>query len=400
MASETVDPSFVEFLGEDVSSVMDDLDLWDKAVKSQLNTYEYDVVDSLFGNDTAAILEELQCDWSELDENVNFENMTVDPKAPKQAKLAEIGSASSRFAGPTSSPERMKAARGVIPKNTKASTDWALRNFNSWAKNRKSIDPAQAVPPDLLSSDDPSLVCKWLCLYMMETRREDGQPYPPSTIRNLVSGLNRILQENKAPFSVLDRNDYRFRELSNTLDMVSSSLHREGIGVNKESAPIIEIGDEELFWTKGLLGTATPKLLQHTVFFYVGLNFVLRGVQEQYDLQQSQLKRVPPDVRVYNGSVYYEYTEYISKNNQHRFKDINASNKQVCCYSQPGSEHCLVKLLDMYFKYLPFDSSVFYLRPLARFPVDAARPAYGKQRVGVSTLKKIVPDMSKSAVWC
>ena len=67
----------------------------------------------------------------------------------------------------------------------------------------------------------------------METRREDGQPYPPSMIYNIVSGLNCILQENKAPFSVLDRNDYRFRELSNTLDMVSSSLHHEGIGVNK-----------------------------------------------------------------------------------------------------------------------------------------------------------------------
>ena len=136
IASETVDSSFVEFLREDVSSVMDDLQSWNKAFKSQLNTYEYDVIDSLFGNDTAAILKELQCDWSESDENVNSENMTVDPKAPKQAKLAEIGSASLRFAGPMSSPERMKAA---IPKNTKVSTDWALRNFNSWAKNKGGV---------------------------------------------------------------------------------------------------------------------------------------------------------------------------------------------------------------------------------------------------------------------
>ena len=67
--------------------------------------------------------------------------------------------------------------------------------------------------------------------------------------------------------------------------------------------------------------------------------------------------------------MYYEYTKYISNTNQHHFKGINASNEQVCCYSVPRSEHCLVKLLDVYCKYFP---SVFYMRPLARFPVDAA----------------------------
>ena len=56
---------------------------------------------------------------------------------------------------------------------------------------------------------------------------------------------------------------------------------------------------------------ATPKTLQRTVFFYVGLNFVLRGVQEQYDLIPSQFVRVPQDMQRYNESVYYEYREYI-----------------------------------------------------------------------------------------
>ena len=56
----------------------------------------------------------------------------------------------------------------------------------------------------------------------------------------------------------------------------------------------------------------------------MGLNFVLRGVQEQYDLVPSQFVRSPQDKHVYDSSVYYEYTEL---SNQHRFKDINAQNK-------------------------------------------------------------------------
>ena len=55
----------------------------------------------------------------------------------------------------------------------------------------------------------------------------------------------------------------------------------------------------------------------NTVFFCVGLHFALRGVQEQHDPVSAQFSRVPADPKVYNASVCYEYTEFLSKNNQH-----------------------------------------------------------------------------------
>lgn len=184
----------------------------------------------------------------------------------------------------------------------------------------------------VLRCDDTQVLCKWLCCFVLETRKEDGSPYPPSTLRSLVSGLNRIIKRNNIPFSVLDKTDHRFRDLLKTLDSVSSDLHRQGVGASRNSAPVIDQKDEDLFWEKGLLGYNPPKVLQRTVFFYIGLNFVLRGTQEQYDLTPSQLQRVPADCDEYNDTVYYKYTEYISKNNQHRFKDINSSNKSVMAY--------------------------------------------------------------------
>ena len=39
----------------------------------------------------------------------------------------------SHFAVPVDSPEREKAAKGVVPAKTEANTQWALRNFNAWA---------------------------------------------------------------------------------------------------------------------------------------------------------------------------------------------------------------------------------------------------------------------------
>ena len=204
---------------------------------------------------------------------------------------ADVG-CSRRFAKPVTSPERQKAAQGVIPCNTDANTQCAVHTFNAWAINRSFINASEAVSDDLLASHDLQLVCKWLCRFVMETRKSDGSPYLPSSLRSLVCGLSRVLQKNKAPFSDVDKNDYRFRDLITTLDSLSSDLHRQGIGAVKRSAEVIDPQHEDVFWREGLLGYSSPKVLQPTVFFYVGLNFVLRGVQEQHDLVPLQFTRV------------------------------------------------------------------------------------------------------------
>ncbi len=301
--------------------------------------------------------------------------------------------ASSRFAAPVTSVALEKATEGLKPRNTEISTRWALKNFNLWAENRAKLVPDEPVPEDLLQCRDHAKVCKFLCLFVLETRKEDGSSYPPATLRSLLSGVNRELQRNGAPFSILDKHDLRFRELSNTLDVVSSTLHREGVGAERKSASVITIEHETLFWEMGLLGFSSPRILQKSVFFYLGLHFALRGIQEQYDLVPQQVSRFPPDTTVYDSSVYYQYTEFISKNNQHRFKDVNMQSKVTRAYAQVDTERCVVKLLDLYFEKLPPNSKHLYMRPLERVP-KGTKPWFTKQRVGVNTLKEMVPKLS------
>ena len=95
--------------------------------------------------------------------------------------------------------------------------------------------------------------------------------------------------------------------------------------------------------------------------------------------------------------MYYEYTEFLSKNNQHRFKDINLKNKCVRAYAIPGSECCLVKLLDFYMPLLPSDSPYFYMQGLEKFSSDSSKFAYKKQRVGVNMLKNMLPELSRKS---
>lgn len=115
-----------------------------------------------------------------------------------------------------------------------------------------------------------------------------------------------------------------------------------------------------------------------------------------------QFSHFPPDTSVYDWSVYYEYTEFISKNNQHQFKDINMQNKVCWAYAQVDSEHCIVKLLDAYFTKLPPSVLYFYMRPLEKVPVEDSKPWYSKQHVGINTMKDMLSKLgSKSAcgVW-
>ena len=98
---------------------------------------------------------------------------------------------------------------------------WAVKNFESWARNRSS-SASEIAPPGILHSHDAELVCKWLCCFVLETRKLFGSRYPPATKRSLVSGLNRELQRLSAPFSVLDKGDYRFRALQCFIEIKGS----------------------------------------------------------------------------------------------------------------------------------------------------------------------------------
>ena len=287
-----------------------------------------------------------------------------------------------------------KASNGVIPVNTEYSSYWAEKNFLPWAENCNKKIPDDSVPMDLLHSHDPELVCKHLCCFAMETRKENGELYPPATIRSLLCGLNRILKANKVPFSIFDKEDSRFL---NTIDSVSSELHKKGVGSQQKQGEVITREDEDTLWNKGILGQSTPQMLQHTIFVYVGLQFCLRGVQEQYDLTITQFVRSQPDTSIYNSDIFYSYTELVSKNNQHRFKDIDLHNKQVRAYAVPGDPRCLVKLLDLYVSRLPPDAKFLYMHPLMSVPCDPSKPWYTKQRVGINTIKGMIPKIFEKA---
>ncbi|XP_011407854.1 PREDICTED: glutamine-rich protein 1-like [Amphimedon queenslandica] len=302
-----------------------------------------------------------------------------------------------RFSSPISQEVLAEAAKGVVPANTKKCTSWAVKVFYSWMECRNVQVPQDLIPADILKSPDPHVLCKFLRCFVLEVRKEDGTMYPPSSIRSILGGLHRVLRENGATFSIFDKDDPIFREFALTLDTVTSQLHSEGIGAKRNKALVIPFEHEVIFWDKGIIGYGSPKSLMRAVFCGIGMHFVLRGVEEHRNLKIEQIERFPSDQSLYSSDTYYEYMEYISKNNIHRFKDINTTNKCVRAYAKPDNERCLVRLLDFYLSKLPPDPPAFYLRPLLNIPVSPDLPWYAKMPIGANTLKNVVPEISEEA---
>ncbi len=305
---------------------------------------------------------------------------------------------SERFANPVTGTDLEMAEKGVVPQNTSKNNEWALRNFTEWMISRSAKSPDDPVPKDLLSTSDDRLLCKWLSCFVMETRQSSGKSYPLKSLYYLLCGLLRVAREKGSTLNFLNKSDLRFKNLHLTLDSVCSKLHATGVGAVKKSAEVISFDDEEMLWQKGILGFDNPSALFNTVFFYVGLHFCLRGGQEHRDLSINQLQRCPEDISIYNENSYYEYSEFISKNNQHRFKDIHAKNKVVKTYANTNSPKCIVKILDTYLGRLPSNPKAFYLRPSTHNQTEHPTKAWFiNVPVGVNTLNTVVATMSEKA---
>ena len=161
------------------------------------------------------------------------------------------------------------------------STKWALNNLEAWMKARNTSYPDDPVPEDILLSSDPELLNLHLSRFVIETRKANGEMYPPSTLHQLLCGILRFMREHNPECpNFLDKSDNRFRRLQGTLDSYFHKLHSEGIGRHVKHAETISTAEENQLWESGVLNTTTPKRLQNAVFYAIGKIFCLRGGQE------------------------------------------------------------------------------------------------------------------------
>ncbi len=86
---------------------------------------------------------------------------------------------------------------------------------------------------------------------------------------------------------------------------------------------------EDRLWQLKIQGDHFPQALVDTVFYYVGLYFVLRGGDEHRRLQHNPAQVI---VKEESGKAYVSYTEDVSKTNQGGLLTRHHSPKVVVHY--------------------------------------------------------------------
>ena len=284
-------------------------------------------------------------------------------------------------------------SKGFIPANTRKNTMWAWRVFAEWRAERNKNPENDPCPMDLFENPDIPRLNNWLARFIAEVRRQDGNPYPPKTIHQILAALQwKMLDEHPDFPKFLDSKQWVYHDFIRTCDSVYHELHSQGVGTDVRHTPTFTSDDKDTLWEAGVLGDTSPKSLQRAVFFYIGKHFCIRGGDEQRSLGPSQfLYSENPD--------WFTYVEYGSKNNSGGLAQLRKENKCVHCYSLPSkAPRCLVHLLDLYLSKLPqyaFQKDIFYCWPKLKTPVEG--PWYDTVAVGHNKLSYTVKEMCEEA---
>ena len=277
--------------------------------------------------------------------------------------------------------------------NTKKKQNWAVRLFKGWHLHRnqlaKSSPHVTAVEASLETMTVDELNYN-LTRFLMEIRKEkDGSDYPPNTLHEIITSI-------QLHFHLLGKN-YRFllqeqfAPIRNTLDNLMQSRARQGLGSIKNKADIITLEEENLMWSKGVLGFDDPDVLVSTIVYLFGLNFALRAGQEHRNL------RFTPNPQVVlhtdkDGRKFLRYTEDFSKCNRGGLKHRRTPRKIVDAYENPNKDRCVVRCYEIYCSHVPVPRPEigFYLKPRKKWDTDIW---YSQQALGRSTLSGVVKNL-------
>ena len=153
--------------------------------------------------------------------------------------------------------------------NTKKSTKTWLTVWTTWTEEK-------GYSRDIVSYEVKELDKKIQRLFA-EVRKKDGSEYEPDSLRVMIASL-------EAGSNISFAKD---REFVNSRKILERKARFRGKRPRAWKALATE--DEELLWSKGLLGSQSPNSLIATMMFVLTEHFGLRGCQEHHDIYVEDL---------------------------------------------------------------------------------------------------------------
>jgi len=196
-------------------------------------------------------------------------------------------------------PELQQFKENAENSNTKKSTKTWVTVWTTWAEEK-------GYSPDIVSHEAKELD-EMLQKLFAEVRKKDGSDYEPDSLRVMKASLDLHLKEVGSSISIAK--DREFVNSRKILEGKARFLREQGYGKRLRASKALTTEDEELLWSKGLLGSQSPKSLITTMWFLLTQHFGLRGCQEHHDMYVEDFSFSKDD----NGVEYITYEEIPQK---------------------------------------------------------------------------------------
>ena len=119
-------------------------------------------------------------------------------------------------------------------KNTKEKTKRDVKLLEEFLRNEKNDERE-------VHTIEPAELNKYLAKFIHSVRLKDGGDYDPSSLRCLVSSIERHLKRNNYPVSII--NDKQFALTRKCLQSKQKELKKAGLG-NKDKAAVVPTDEE------------------------------------------------------------------------------------------------------------------------------------------------------------
>ena len=304
--------------------------------------------------------------------------------------LFSLFSGTSRFAEPVSTQQIRERNTNSIPKKTRDANKWALKVWSDWAVFRNSL-PATTheigypIPEDINALDD-NMINYWGQRFIMEIKRQDGKDYPPNTLTQIVSGLQRYLTVVcQRPNINFFKEGTQFSDFRQCMDTRMKELIGQGIGLKTNSSDPVTVEDEIQFWEAGVFNFETAVGMSNAVFYYNGKLFGFRGFTEHINCQADQFEILFDASKELH---YIKFTPGVRKNAQGGLKGRNVGNDPIIHYEQKDRKY---SILDLYKKYLSLIPRIgaFYRKPTGGMD-ENNRPKFGAASIAQHAIKSMV----------
>ena len=174
------------------------------------------------------------------------------------------------FPAPVNEPEIQRRRIDAVPQKNSTDIKYCVNVWEEWRKYRKQEQNSTIPPLSLVHN------CSTGCsiLFGRFGKRMKLNIHLTHSITGFLdtSGQTDTL--------LLTSTKTAFADFRTTLDAEMKRLQHKGIGSKVRQAEALSEDDEEILWSKGLLGDHSPQALLNTMVFMIGLYFALRSGRE------------------------------------------------------------------------------------------------------------------------